>query len=651
MSDPLGTMPPSDAMAFHRTVSWYIKRLRVMGPAELCHRVGEHAVVKMLEIQHRFNWPSLDSPYHDGRQFAFCTSTIPQLPTLPWSFNSGQCDSAQLLAGKLTVLGCEWKWRPNGDVWHEAPDTHQHWPLKFFGQIPYRAGNPYGDVRVAWEPSRLQQLVTLGLLAREAAPDARQRAVALLEAQFLSWIGANPFLTGIHYISVMECGLRVLAVCHALDLTREWLQTSERTWSALLGLVHGHAELIRKRISGYSSTGNHTIAEASALIYAGVLFPEMPQAERWRSLGLSLLEKEASHQILPDGGSAEQTLWYHRFICDLYGLVVALLQRHHYPVTHGMSEAFNRSLSFLESFITPSGRLPQIGDGDNGYALSPFLHFSKPQDAWTSGLATLSASGYSIVRSETSLRQQLVFDHGSLGMPPCFGHGHADALSVILHCDNQEILADPGTYTYTGDPAWRTYFRGTRAHNTVTVDRLDQAVQETAFLWSKPFDTRLIYRKATPDGAVTVIASHAGYKERLAVTHWRAVAYEPGGRWLIWDYLSGSGSHYLELNWHLAVEPTITKDGHTIQWDGGFLRLLIDGGTTTLHRGDTNPISGWRSREYGMKEPISTLSTTFTGSLPHEFITQIQLDGATPSGQLLTSLPFFRRIAHEAPAH
>lgn len=650
MSEALGTIAPTRRVAFRRTVSWYAKRIRVMGTAEICHRASEHMVIRMLQIQHRVHWLSPAGTQQDVRQFAFCTSTTPQLPDLPWSFNSGEYDSARLLAGKLTVLGCEWQWRPDAEVWHDAPDTHKHWPLKFFGRIPYRAGNPYGDVRVAWEPSRLQQLVSLGLLARTAGADVRRSAGALLEVQLLSWIDANPFLTGIHYISMMECGLRVLAVCHALDLARGWLQTPDRTWSALLGLVHSHADLIRKRISGYSSAGNHTVAEAAALIYAGVLFPEMPQAETWRSLGLGLLEKEAAHQILPDGGNAEQTLWYHRFICDLYGLVATLLQHHQYPVPSTITGAFDHSMNFLETFAAPAAQLPQIGDGDSGYALSPFLRFSKPHAAWTPGLVIHPQAGYSIVRSETDIRQQVIFDHGPLGMPPCFGHAHADALSVIFSCGAQEILVDPGTFTYTGDAAWRTYFRGTRAHNTVIVDQLDQAVQETAFLWSEPFSTRLIYRNATPDGAVTVIASHDGYEERLGVNHWRAVAYEPVGRWLIWDYLSGSGSHHLELNWHLAVEPTTTRSGHTLQWNGGLLHLVIDGGLTTRHQGDTNPICGWRSPQYGLREPISTLRTTFTGTLPHEFVTNIQLDGAAPSAQGLMMLSFLRRFVHSPQA-
>ncbi|MDC4226709.1 MAG: hypothetical protein MPW15_21275 [Candidatus Manganitrophus sp.] len=70
-------------------------------------------------------------------------------------------------------------------------------------------------------------MVGLGLLSKEASPEVGRKAAAfLLEAQFLSWIEANPFLTGIHYISAMECGLRLIAVCHALDLVRDRLARS-----------------------------------------------------------------------------------------------------------------------------------------------------------------------------------------------------------------------------------------------------------------------------------------------------------------------------------------------------------------------------------------------------------------------------------------
>jgi len=618
--------------------------------SEVFHRIGEHVVLARLRREHRFG-ETRPKEVEQPNDFQFCTETSDQLPTLSWNFGPTDDGIRQLLQGQWPALGFPWKWEPDSHLWSRAPDTAKAWPSVFFGSIPYHTGNPFGDIRIAWEPSRLQQLVSLALLAQQDTDHAEQ-AIDLLENILASWVEANPPLTGIHYVSAMECALRLIAACHAVDLVRMRLRTQERTWTNLLQLVASHAPLITKRLSLYSSAGNHTIAEGCGLVYAGTLFPEFSGASEWKAVGIRILEQESARQVLPDGGGIEQALGYQLFIIDLLGLVEALLEYHGESVPATIANSVAKGRAFLNSFGDSPNNLPSIGDKDGGHALSRHLRISWDGVADRSvAKITFPDSGYTILRGRSSSPFRLVLDHGTLGMPPCFAHGHADALSVNLYCGEKEILIDPGTYTYTGDAAWRTYFRGTRAHNTVIVDRLDQAVQETAFLWSQPFGTQLIYRKATPDGAVTVIASHNGYEERLGVIHWRAVAYEPAGRWLIWDYLSGSGSHHLELNWHLAVEPTTTKDGHTLQSDGGFLHLLIDGGLTSLHKGDTNPISGWRSAQYGMKEPISTLCTTFTGTLPHEFVTQIQLDGAAPSAQVLTTLSFFRGFVHETQAH
>ena len=50
------------------------------------------------------------------------------------------------------------------------------------------------------------------------------------------------------------------------------------------------------------------------------------------------------------------------------------------------------------------------------------------------------------------------------------GHGHADALSLVLNVGGTEILKDPGTCVYNGSPEWRDFFRSTHAHNTIVVD-------------------------------------------------------------------------------------------------------------------------------------------------------------------------------------
>src|SRR6202012_2469501 len=61
-------------------------------------------------------------------------------------------------------------------------------------------------------------------------------------------------------------------------------------------------------------------------------------------------------------------------------------------------------------------------------------------------------------------------DGGPHGFLSIAAHAHADALSVEVRCGGVDILADPGTYCYHGEPEWRKYFQSTIGHNTVEVD-------------------------------------------------------------------------------------------------------------------------------------------------------------------------------------
>lgn len=644
-------------MAVRENIKWRIKRLRAMTPAEVVHRIGEECALKVMRVRHQLGGRSIHPGCHDPARFSFCAGTAPQLPELSWSFDLEGDQAEDLLSGIGAALGREWAWRPEGAPWHTAPDTKMKWPKIFFGVIPYRPGNPYGDVRFAWEPSRLQHLVALGLLAKH--PDSRVggRAVALLEKQFLSWVDANPHMTGIHYISAMECGLRILAVCHALDLIRGKMRRPETVWRALLGLVEGHAWLIAKRLSRYSSAGNHTIAEAAGLVYAGTLFPELPGAKKWKETGCALLEAEAPRQVLEDGGGAEQAFWYQLFILDLYGLATALLAHRNEAVPKAAREAYRRGKRFLSRFADAPEQLPSIGDGDNGHALSPFLRltFDHPEmerAGNSPGVVSFDQAGYTLIRSGREIPATLVFDHGPLGMAPLYGHGHADALSVLLRLGAEEILIDSGTYQYGGDARWRAYFRGTPAHNTVAVDGKDQAVQEAPFIWSQPFRCKLVRREETPEGRVRLLAFHNGYDRLGKITHWRAVIYDPSGFCFIWDYLTGSGERRLDLHWHLGVAPIEKEGKFLLQGATERVWLSVEGGETSLRRGEAGEISGWKSRLYGVKEPITTIRTRFRGELPHEFVTRVWIGDApekafSPSDELHEISLLMKRIEKE----
>jgi hypothetical protein len=353
-----------------------------------------------------------------------------------------------------------------------------------------------------------------------------------------------------------------------------------------------------------------------------VLFPEFGQANRWKARGLDLLRQEAARQVLPDGGGIEQAFSYHRFVLDLLGLVAALLSHHGEDVPDEIADACDRGRRFLSGVEVRPGLLPPVGDGDGGYALSPYLVWRSGVERDSDGAASVISfpdSGHTVLRTgEDGLT--LLFDHGPLGMAPGFGHAHADALSVVAYCAAAPVLVDSGTFTYTGDPAWRQYFRSTRAHNTVAVDGLDQACQETAFQWSRPYRSELLRNEARPDGGVCLLARHDGYTS-LGVIHWRGIVYRPGWPLLVWDRLEGTGARRLTLHWHCA-SPPVPRDGvYRLEGAGNALFLAIHGGATDLHQGDTDPPLGWVSPAYGVREPAATLRTEYCGVLPHEFIT------------------------------
>jgi hypothetical protein len=644
------TTEASTSMTSGQALTWYVRRLRVMEPGEVLSRIGSQCGLAILSLRHRLGLTATHADQLDFRCYKFCCARELQLPMWFYETQLNEAMSARVLAGGLPGDHWNWSWTQDPDVWHRAPDTGRTWPRRFFGSIPYREGNPYGDVRRVWEPSRLQQLVVLARVAAQGDVSLRERAVAAMEAQFLSWMDANPYLTGAHYVSAMECGLRLIAVCHAFDQVRTWLRQPDRVWPAVAKLVAGHADLIRQRVSLHSSLGNHTIAEATALVYAGVLFPEIPHAAQWRMAGLTLLESESSHQVMADGGGIEQGVWYLQFISDLYGLVTALLEARGERIPDGVQRACTQSRIFLAAMTDDAGGLPSIGDSDGGFALGPVLDFSPVKPPRSPGLTTFEESGYSVLESVGISPARLILDHGPLGMAPCYAHGHADALSVLFRTGGRDVLVDTGTFTYSGNPDWRTYFRGTRAHNTVVVDGLDQAVQETAFQWSLPFNSRLMYHAEHAPVESILIAMHDGYLGRTGVVHWRGIIYRSPGLWVIVDRLTGSGTHEVELNWHLGLKPVADGNGYVLEGAESRISLTVEGGTVTVHRGQTAPILGWRSSSYGAKEPVDVLQATYRGPLAHDFLTCL-VTGDHGVAEQQAAVSSLRKLMYEAQSH
>ena len=463
------------------------------------------------------------------------------------------------------------------------------------------------DIRAVWEPSRLQYVyMLLQSLQINSKADFAFMVEPYAREQIMEWINKNPFLTGPHYLSVMECGLRIPVLLNALVLLSN-LSDADRL--KIIDTIYEHAWFISRRLSLFSSLGNHTICECIGLIFASLLFRSTVEGRKWLNRGIHLLDAEISHQILDDGGPAEQSLNYHRFVLDLYWMVVGLLEKNGLYDCRVWKRRLMMGETFMAAVTDEQGNFPAIGDSDDGHAIAPGLMPERPTVVVDENTyQVFPAAGYTIIRGGSKTR--LIFDHGPLGMAPFYNHGHADALSIILYKAETPLLIDPGTYRYNGVPQWRRYFKSTRAHNTVTIDGLDQAVQETGFIWSRPYsvDGYAVHETAT---GVDVQARHNGYS-RIHHPVWHKRTISVGhNRYTIVDTFAGSGIHDYELNFHLYPDAVVSSNGSECEIDNSHVTCTIalkDGSYFRHFKGQTDPILGWFSPAYGVKRETTVLS-------------------------------------------
>jgi hypothetical protein len=198
------------------------------------------------------------------------------------------------------------------------------------------------------------------------------------------------------------------------------------------------------------------------------------------------------------------------------------------------------------------------------------------------------------------------------------GHGHADALSVCLQSHGHSLLIDPGTYEYVGSGGDRDLFRGTAMHNTLRVDRANQAEPATPFSW-KSLTQSKVERWIQGKNFDLLMASHDGYQRlEQPVTHRRWVVSLKNGTYLVRDVAEGRGTHRLEIAWHLAQDLQLVEEGlFRVKGASHGLALLPmrgHGWAEEVGRESWSPA-------YGQRAPMTVLNFGANVALPAEFAT------------------------------
>jgi uncharacterized heparinase superfamily protein len=359
------------------------------------------------------------------------------------------------------------------------------------------------------------------------------------------------------------------------------------------------AEWLRQSIE-WHLLGNHILANAKALVLAGVYF-DGPWAKRWLQEGLEILHTQLNEQILDDGGHFELSPMYHSLLLEDLLDLVNVSQAYPNLLTADASEGSSiasKMLGWLEQMTHPGGEIGYFNDSVSGMA--PELFALQDYAARLSVQAEripFAASGYFHLQAGST---QVLFDAGPVGPEYQPGHGHCDLLSLEISHVGRLMVANTGVSTY--EPGvLRLKERRTAAHNTVRVDGEEQSQVWGSFRVAGR--ANVFARKS--DGCRWAEASHDGYRKlNGGVVHRRRVEVEDG-LVTVRDWLEGTGVHRAEIFWH--------------PMPGGHVEIVMD--EKIARREETS----WRCTGFGKRIERPMIVGVWNGSLPAEFITRIRV--------------------------
>lgn len=369
---------------------------------------------------------------------------------------------------------------------------------------------------------------------------------------------------------------------------------------------------------------NHGFTEASALLLVAANFPSFAASATWQPLATTRLTQLMQTTVGADGVEIERSPFYHFYVFDF------ALQVENWAKANGvaMPAAFTQRVQSMVRYATdivwPNGQVPLIGssvrlkpagfaslyagiektDPHFQYVVSDGASGSPPSDF----AALFSTSGQIVLRSKPQKGVPYA-DSAQLAMnagKPSTDHAHLDALAFAYYSGGTVLLPDSGLDTYAAGTTF-DYFHGTSAHNTVTVDGADQG--------PGPVNAGLVtsgndWQYASANASLT-----------KGVTQKRSVLMIGRNIVLVIDSLTSDASHKYQQLWHLFPGAGLTIDGAAAHVSTShdvptmqIVQAKQPSTTVKTYYGDTNPMQGWYSDQYGKVQKNHVVGYTQTAN-------------------------------------
>ncbi len=366
--------------------------------------------------------------------------------------------------------------------------------------------------------------------------------------------------------------------------------------------------------------GNHLLDNARALVLAAAWMGDRPEVAGWRALGLEILREQVGEQVLSDGIHFERSPMYQALVLEMLLDVLNVLPEGHSgrPVLEPAARALGDG---LWSLVHPDGGIALLNDAALGVA--------PPASSLLSSLRALTGheprrraafpeGGYYVWDADPAW---LVVDGGPIGPDHLPAHGHADTFTYELSLGGVRFVADSGVSRYEAGPD-RDRERGTRAHNTVCVDGMDQAEVWGSFRVGRRWAPERVSfvldgggsgldgpeiggtsagssgGRAVPRG-FRFEGEFGGYARLIGdgIRHRRVLTGSSGREIRVEDQVTGRGEHRVESLIHLHPDVRVEREpgqerALRLTRDGVEARLVVEAGRLAVEESVHSPRFG-----------------------------------------------------------
>ncbi|MFS0883372.1 alginate lyase family protein [Metabacillus niabensis] len=526
--------------------SWYYNRLKAMSIKEVNYRIKMHITHKSNKLKYNtdvniINFNKINLNYSiDGLNKL--NKNINQLIDLNIinSIDDINIDNYEFYGDFINIKSnLNWFKGSKGNEWESNV---------YAKDIDFKGRDNIGEIRYTWEINRMQFLPQIAVLYKTTQED---NYLELLKTHFYDWTEKNNYLKGVNWSSPMEIAIRAYQWIIVYSIIKDHANTDDFIKDILKGIIVS-CDYVMKNLSKYSSANNHLILEAAICSIIGYIISPVYK-QKWFENGYNILNMEIPRQVYEDGVNKEQAVHYHAFVLDM------MLQYNFFLKRIGKNAIFETYIYKMAQFLGSLQRgadITEFGDSDDAkivnisvgnyynYVLQlaslyyniRFLAVSNNtiekqaelfafksiaelnKDVNYEDFDSYEKGGYTIINKKGVF---LLYDYGDLGFGSLAAHGHADALSFVLHFNNKPIFIDPGTYIYNIESYWRDYFRKSINHNTLSEGEIDQSKFTGPFIWSKKAKARLI-EKGNSESLIYIFAEHDGYLPNI---HKRAITF------------------------------------------------------------------------------------------------------------------------------